>query len=272
MSTFPPPPPFEVWSDVAPTMWINDALQPQGRVENAVLVGEIVPGGFEAYARIFHPGRRVFGHSIEQTVALRWSEIASERAKTIHPEMQIEALIDTLDAFDYEHWNAISTGGEEWSPPHKWLEESEAIALAQVLRPHSASTTDAWFMLWDGYGDLGPGIDGIPRSVIHPRRPGGTEPAELVERTWALRHYLMFRGPLDALPGWFRWRSEAPNYWWPDDRAWIVATEIDGFSTYVGGFQECIKGVLASPLLENLPSALADRFDMRGDSVNTPLP
>ncbi len=268
MSTFPPPPPFEVWSDVAPTMWINDALQPQGRVENAVLVGEIVPSGFEAYARIFHPGRRVFGHSIEQTVALRWSEIASERAKTIHPEMQIEALIDAPDAFDYDHWKAISTGGGEWLPPHKWLEETEALALAELLRPHSESTADAWFMLWDGYGDLGPGIDGIPRGVIHLIRTGPPVRAEWVEGTWALRHYLMMRGPLDSLSDWFGWRMEGPNYWWPDDRAWIVATEIDGFSTSVGGSQECADAVLNSPLLEALPSALGHRFDTRGDSLN----
>ena len=42
MSTFPPPPPFEVWTDVGPTMWINDALQPQGRVKDATLVDTVV--------------------------------------------------------------------------------------------------------------------------------------------------------------------------------------------------------------------------------------
>ncbi len=269
MAVFPPPRPFRVWTDAEPTMWINDALQPQGREEDAVLVGEIVPSGFEAYARIFHPGRRFFGNSIKQSDVLRWSEIASARGKTIHPEMQVEALIDDLDAHDYERWTAISTGGGEWSPPNEWLEDTEALALAQVLQPHSASPADAWFMLWDGYGDLGPGIEGIPRGVIHLVR-SGPPVGELTAGTWALRHYLMFRGPLDALPGWFQWRSEAPNYWWPDDRAWIVATEIDGFSTYVGGSRECIEAVLASPLLEALPSALGNRFDMRGDSANMP--
>ena len=268
MSKFPPPPPFEVWTDVGPTMWINDALQPEGRAKDGALVGEIVPSGFEAYARVFHPGRRFFGNSIEQSVTLRWPEVASARGKTIHPEMQIQALIDDLDAHDYERWEPISTGGGAWSPPDQWLEDTEALALAQVLRAHSASTSDAWFMLWDGYGDLGPGIEDMPRGVIHPVRSGPPVRAEFVAGTWALRHYLMFRGPLDAFPGWFQWRSEAPNYWWPDDRAWIVATEIDGFSTYVGGSQECIDAVLASPLLEALPSALGNRFDMRGDSVN----
>ncbi|MGZ5297896.1 MAG: hypothetical protein ACXWEZ_13375 [Actinomycetota bacterium] len=269
MGTFPPPAPFEVVFDVEPTTWIDDGLQPWGRVNEGVLVGEIVPSGFEAYARVFHPGRRFFGNSIEQSTALRWSEIASVRGKVVHPEMQIEALIDTLDAFDYDHWKAISTGGGEWSPPNEWLEDTEALALASVLRPFSASEADAWFMLWDGRGDLGPGIDGIPRGVIHPDRSDAPV-GELLNATWALRHYLVMRAPLDSLSDWFRWRMEAPNYWWPDDRAWIVATEIDGFSTYVGGSQGCVDAVLNSPLLEALPSALAHRFDIRGDSPNMP--
>lgn len=267
MTAFPPPSPFEAWSDVTPTMWINDALQPLGRVKDATFVGEIVPSGFETYARVFHPGRRFFGNSIEQSAPLRWSEVAAARGKTVHPEMQIEALIDDLDAHDYERWDAISAGGGRWFPPHSYLEGAEALALAQVLQAHSASTADAWFMLWDGWGDLGPGIEGMPRGVIHLDEPG---PTEFGSGTSALRHYLMFRGPLDALPGWFQWRDQAPNYWWPDDRAWIVATEIDGFSTYVGGSKECIEAVLASPLLEALPSALGNRFDMWGDRGNMP--
>jgi hypothetical protein len=38
--------------------------------------------------------------------------------------------------------------------------------------------------------------------------------------------------------------------WWPADRAWFVATEVDGFSSYVGGTQGAIDSVLASPELE----------------------
>jgi hypothetical protein len=84
----------------------------------------------------------------------------------------------------------------------------------------------------------------------------------------ALRHYLVFRGPLSGLPAWFEWRSESPNYWYPDDRAWVVATEVDGFSSYVGGTRSCVEAVLASPLLEVLPCELSDRHDDWGDAIN----
>ena len=84
----------------------------------------------------------------------------------------------------------------------------------------------------------------------------------------AFRHYLVFRGPLAALPTWFGWREESPNYWYPDDRAWIVVTEIDGFSTFVGGTRPCVDAVLASPLLECLPCSLDDRLDIGSDELN----
>jgi hypothetical protein len=260
--SFPPPAPFVVVRDLDATNWIDDALQPFHRVPDTVLVGEIVPSGFGAYARVFHPGRRFFGPSIEQSVALRWGEIARARGKTVHPEMQVEELIDNRDPFDYDHWSAISVGGGEWFPPYEWLPASEALALASVLRPFTTAS-HGWFMLWDGYGDLGPAIEGVPRGMIHPNRSASLPP-ELAGQTPALRHYLVFRGPIDALETWFGWRDEAPNYLWPDDRAWIVATEIDGFSTYVGGSQSCVEALLASPLLEALPSGLGDRFSVWG--------
>lgn len=86
MGVFPPPAPFVVATDVDATTWIDERLQPFGRLGEGTLVGEIVPSGFEAYARVFHPARRVFGPSIEQRATLRWSEIAAARNKTVHPQ------------------------------------------------------------------------------------------------------------------------------------------------------------------------------------------
>ena len=268
MGTYPPPAPFVVATDIEGTEWLDEALAPLGH--GPPLVGGIVPSGFEAYARVLHPARRFFGPSIEQSVPLRWSEIAAARGKTVHPEMRLEALIDNVDGHDYEHWTAISAGGGEWFPPFEWLEADEGHELLSLLHSCTEASEHAWFLLWDGYGDLGPGITTAARAFIHPDRSGRPLPPELAGRTLAFRDYLVFRAPLDALVGWFLWRFEGPNYLWPADRAWIVATEIDGFSTYVGGSRPCIEKVLASPLLEALPSALDHRFDGWGDPINGP--
>jgi len=73
---------------------------------------------------------------------------------------------------------------------------------------------------------------------------------------------------LDASPTWFEWRQEAPNYIWPDDKTWIVATEIEGFSTYVGAPKKQIDQILESPFFEAFPCELTDRFDGIGDPIN----
>ncbi len=35
--------------------------------------------------------------------------------------------------------------------------------------------------------------------------------------------------------------DQTPNLWWPEDRAWFVATEIDLAWTYVGGREALIE-------------------------------
>jgi len=41
--------------------------------------------------------------------------------------------------------------------------------------------------------------------------------------------------------GW----EDGPNLWWPDDRAWCVASEIDLDETFVGGTRTLIDDILA---------------------------
>jgi len=84
------------------------------------------------------------------------------------------------------------------------------------------------------------------------------------------RRYLLFGGPIDAViplkigGGW----SRSPNHWWPDDRAWIVVSEIDAPCTYVGGSAPLVEALLSEPGLEVVPSDLGQRFDGLGDTIN----
>ena len=269
--SFPPRPPFEIVRDVRSTTWIDERLiHTNDRGRAGWLVGELMPSGFEAHARIFHPAHEVTNATEHETqwVTVRWAQIAGHRGKVVHPQMELESLIDDRDAFDYDHWRAISWLGELF-PPYEWLEGVECLALAAALAPFSSDPEPWWFWLWDGYGDLGAEIEQISRAMIHPGeviRLPGTRPPRLGQL--ALRHYLVFRGPRLGLEAWFRWRDESPNYWYPNDRAWVVATEIDGFSTYVGGTRDCIDAVLASPRLEALACQPADHFGGWGDGLN----
>jgi hypothetical protein len=57
--------------------------------------------------------------------------------------------------------------------------------------------------------------------------------------------------------------NHSPNLWWPDDRAWCVATEIDLAWTYVGGPAALISDVLANPRLEAQPASPDDNYHRR---------
>jgi hypothetical protein len=264
----PPPPPFQIEQDAEQTNWLDERLDRP--FEPPTNVGFTVPRGYEAYARILHPAQRILGSTVEQLVPLRWSEIADARGKTMHPEVALHALIDHGDTYDDNYWKAISVGDGVWGPAREGvLPVSEALALLSILRGATSKTEDAWFMHWEGTGNLGQWINDVPRGAIH-RAAAADVPAELKGRVAAFRAYIVIRGPLDALSTWFEWQPWAgPHYWWPDDRAWIVVTEIDGFSTYVGGPKVAIDQVIASPFLEALPSDLSHSADGGIDPINS---
>ncbi len=57
--------------------------------------------------------------------------------------------------------------------------------------------------------------------------------------------------------------GHSPNLWWPDDRAWCVATEIDLAWTYVGGPARLVNDVLTNPHLEAQPASPDDNHRQR---------
>lgn len=108
--------------------------------------------------------------------------------------------------------------------------------------------------LWDGFaGIAGHGVD---------------DRVELPDRS-----YLLARGPVDdALPSLLdEPQDQSPNLWWPRDRAWIVATEVDYAWTYVGGSRELTETLLAEPQLEALPALLTHKPFYDSDLLNAAL-
>jgi hypothetical protein len=71
---------------------------------------------------------------------------------------------------------------------------------------------ECWCGVWDGYGYE----SDAPRLAL-PDRP-----------------LLLYHGSPLALG------DQSPTYWWPDDRAWIVASEIDFDYTCIGGSRALI--------------------------------
>jgi hypothetical protein len=260
-------------TDVAPTDWVDENLLPLRKAGEGVRVGEIVPTGFEAYARILHPASRRVGDRYEP---IAWSELARSRGKTIHPEVQLKALL-----------------GDEFRQPPAWgeLPEEDSIPkglrapLVDILRRFTRTPDTCWFCIWEGYGSWFGGRElmaysDMSESAMRARkreadRRARREATALEQIPKAsimggMRRCLVFTGSIDALPGltiggW----SHTPNWWWPDDRAWIVVSELDAPSTYVGGSGALVKAILGEPQLEAVMSDPNHRFDWLGDRINT---
>jgi hypothetical protein len=72
-------------------------------------------------------------------------------------------------------------------------------------------------------------------------------------------------GPVTAVtqltyPGLNGWRN--PDLFWPDDRRWFVATDVDFWSLYIGGDHDFITDLARHVPTRVEPSALDRRFEI----------
>ena len=231
---------IELLQDVAPARWIEERLWPWGHSSGTpgVRVGSILPEGFAAYARVLHPARRGGGKE-----PVRWATVASWTGRTVHPLMQFGGIANLPYPY-HPSW------GEP--PIHGRLPHDECRANVKLLREFTATPESCLLCLWDGYGFL------------------DATRYQNVSRVSAHRKYLLFQGSLD-LVDCFRdtvGQGQSPNLWWPEDRAWCGATDIDLYDTYVGGSKECIQRILDCPDLESFPVSIDDRVDAGADTIN----
>jgi hypothetical protein len=196
--------------DVGPAQWLA--------------ADSTVPPGLPARARLLHPAVRwVDDHEVD----VRWSQVAAADGGTVGPGSSWETVAgDWAPDGRPGVWDDEPIEGQP--PPH------QAARLAELLAHFTTVPGRCWYAVWDGYGSLAFPRSGVPRVAV-----GG-------------RSMLVLTGPLTAATT----SLERPpfdrraNLWWPDDRAWLVATEVDATSTVVAGSPECIAAVLADDSLE----------------------
>jgi hypothetical protein len=250
--------------DLSAASWIAPRLGAFGSG-----VRGVIPGGFEAYARILHPADSADEHA-------RWSEVAAACDKVAHALMQFHTLVG-VGPNEYDVDSAAWTGSV---PDQGDLEPASLAALLEVLARHTASLQQCWFGVWEGYGWLRPGGPILFAST------DGTPPPPPSERRFAAidydarvplpqRKYLLFGGPLNAALEIGDWPTaewflpHSPNIFWADDVSWCVATEIDLFCTYVGGSRALIDELLADERLEVWEAHLDDPVAYDSDLLNS---
>lgn len=101
---------------------------------------------------------------------------------------------------------------------------SDSVFQVSLLRDVLTSHTQGracWFALWDGWPSADSWVGAQTFSLPH-------------------RDYLLFHGSLDMDPMAFAGDDRGPSLWWPDDQAWVVASDVDSDATYVAGSSDLL--------------------------------
>lgn len=248
------------WSrDAAQAEWIGSRLEGFG----SGMAGSVVPHGFAAYARLLHPAVGEGGERI-----VRWRDVAEWSGLAFDRQAQF------VDIAMPEHLPRTPAPWED-PPAEGTLHAHDATALVELLARHTAEQ-QCWFCVWEGYGDFDgamPRIAGyLPENAerrtdadavpgVKPRPPHEAEPRPDYPNSRVHlpgRDYFIYTGPLRAALTFLDSSEQTPNLFWPQDRSWCVATEIDLDSTFLAGPDALIEDALADPALEALPATTSD--------------
>lgn len=229
---------FAFATDAAPAHWIVERLKPWGK--ERVSLWSFMPDVFGAYARVFHP---FFGSGMTR---VRWSELAERRGIGLSPTTRFKDVTE----------GATGDAGWEHEPQEGTLDEASVHALRDVLAPFTETPQRCWLAVWMGWGSWRPGSRAVLVATNEPGRStpqtGVAEPpSEAAVIRTQHREYYLLHSSLDLLPsfGILGWH-QSPSIWWPEDKAWCVVTEVDGYSTYVGGTEPCVDAIVSSTRLD----------------------
>jgi hypothetical protein len=221
----PDPPVFPLVSYLAEgseAEWVQAAMTTFARS-----VASFVPGHYEAYARVYNP----FGGHGNEDDAVSWGDLLAPDDRYLRDGILAAELADH------------GPGGAQVETGR--LHRSLVDPLLEHLERETTTPERCFFALWEGFGDC-PVPEGLDPTV---HLPG--------------REYHLFVGSVAGARtnlsvidrGW-----QSANLWWPADRAWFVATEVDHAWTYVGAARSCIDAILADPRLEAVETTASARW------------
>ena len=120
--------------------WVEEGLS-----NNFAHVDALVPRGYAAYGRLFHPA------SGEDKRQVRWSEVAAWAGSVAHPLMAFEGVSAPKPGY--------GAGARPWlqEPMEDQMDEQDARALAVLLSGFTRTPQHCYFGIWDGFGQYSPG-------------------------------------------------------------------------------------------------------------------
>jgi len=159
------------WSaDPSPGAWLRERLD-----DRYTTMHGVVPRGFPAYARVFHPAsvrslpdravptqdeyermpdaerQSLLGRYLDEPAT--WADTAAAFGTRLHAEAQWQRLVRTPPEGDWR--TRVAPDGREFTAPDEGsMDPAQLAALARHLVAHT-STPDAGFAaIWEGWGGL----------------------------------------------------------------------------------------------------------------------
>ena len=204
-------------------------------------VGALVPASFEAVLRVFHPAVKYVG---DDDVAVPWASVAAANGTTAHPLMQWGSITGSMEYFENDDQAPLWHG----APARGHLPAPVAERLVEVLTRWTTTPDVCWLAVAHG----GAVITDHP-TISLPRCD-----------------YWLVNGPIDLATANMAAEpfEQSANLWWPADRAWCVATDVDLVTSYVAGSAACIAELVATAGLETVLAAPGQRVTWDADQVN----
>ena len=162
---------MEWTDDVSAGDWLRERLDDPWRGT----MHDVVPRGFDAYARVFHPTTRsrpvgrpwppfpqerhhrewdAFAASAPEieTVEARWQDAATAFGTTLHPLAQWGALVRTTGGAPGDVRSAVSSEGWEFDPPRPGGLDADTLArvLSHLVGDASSPGFSAVWASWGG--------------------------------------------------------------------------------------------------------------------------
>lgn len=238
--------PFKIPETAEAGAWLST---PQGDHRNFGTLADHFPQSFATYARVLHPAKKE-GATGQRPV--RWQTVAKANGTKVHRLMQWPNIAKV----DYRalHPTRADTSWS-WIPLAGTLPPDLAAILVTILRQFTSKPESCWFAVWEGHGfGYHPWMQAAPCVDINGQP------------------YRLFTGPIEVATASFNNGPRLPqsaNLWWPDDRAWLVVTHIDLYSTYVGGSEAAIEAIINESRLEAFRAFIDDDDTLGGDLINT---
>ncbi len=205
---------------------------PSGAGRYGVVLGSLLPPGFDRYLRVFHPfvpWDAAFGRA---AVTCTWRQLADDAGVAFGPTLTWRQLAPVLPL-------SADGASRPWAVSEGELEAATADALFEDLEREQS----------------GPYLVGFELAAYG--RPGRA----LLYRCEALddRREAVAVARAIGVP------SGSPEYVWPDDVRWIVRTDWDLTSTYVALSHDAAERILADSRVEAVEVNLDTRIDDAAD-------